>query len=324
MNRSTPDLSPHQGWLLQRWRLWQAPVRRTVRRWTHACMGFVCAAGLVWLWHADALEECWQTEQSLARLHLQLGASTQALAAAPTAQDHHAAERVVQALAHLPGQSTTERLWLPLQQVLARHRVQVLSLRPLADRLAAPLPSQAIALRLQSPFGDWAQAWAGMNEGVPVWSIDRLRIVPAADSADVLVDAVVRVWLRDGPDGAKAWAGAGVVEPAHVPQGAVFASSPPAQTLPAASNAAMPVEDGPLDSADPAQWPWARVRLVGIWQEAGRRHAILTFGPHWVWAPAGQRISREGHRLDSIGEQSVRVRSGQGLEQVLNFEKAQP
>lgn len=240
-------------------------------------------------------------------------------------------EEAVQLLDHLPGQLAQARLWPALHQVLERRHVQLLSLRPVEERLVAPLPSQALALRLKARFDDWAQAWADMSEGIPVWSMDRVRITPRTDPQGfVEIDVVLRVWLRAGPDGPLAWSGQGGPVPVSGPHAsAVFFSDRLAQmplrqgTLtPDQQDAATSVPVWPGDSPDPEHWPWAHTRLMGIWQESPNRQAVLGFGSHWAWARTGQRISQEGHVLETIGDQSVTVRSVQGTVQVLNFGKA--
>lgn len=305
-------------------------MRRVFRRWAYACVGFAVGIALVWLMHADALQEVWHTERSLDDLRSQL-------ALPAVASGSESGSRTVQqgpVLAHLPGQSTQARLWPALQQSLGRHHLQLLSLRPVGDQSqkGAPLPSQVVALRLRGRFGDWVRAWAGMDEGVPVWSMEHLRISPLAGSEDVEVDVVLRVWLRTGADGALAWTGQGGTASGYADQGeAVFGRTP----LLEAQRAAAPVAGvashtgasgslGHVDSPNPVHWPWAHVRLMGIWQEAGARHAILVSGSHWVRAHLGQQVSQEGHRLESIGDQAVHVRVGQGPLQVLNFEKGSP
>lgn len=66
----------------------------------------------------------------------------------------------------------------------------------------------------------------------------------------------------------------------------------------------------------------AGVRLLGVWHGPQTVHAILAFGPHWVSAQVGHRVSQEGHRLVAIGDQAVSLRAGLEPVRVLTFDKA--
>lgn len=329
--RQTNGRGAEPGWQAEWPTRLQSQLRRTFRRWVYAGMGAALGVTLVWVLQAEALEEVWRTEQALDTWRAQVVERPQARPSGTPAVARLSTEQATQMLDHLPGQSAQARLWPALQQVFARRHVQLLSLRPVQERLAAPLPSQAMAWRLQARFGDWAQAWADMNEGVPVWTIDRMRISPRTPPQavpEVEIDVVLRVWLRQDPEGPLAWSGRAGPQSASVPHAAaVFVGDNPLQahalavSAQAAADAAKPLVAGPSDSPDPSDWPWARVRLTGIWQQSPTRQAILEFGPHWAWARAGQRISLEGHVLESIGDQSVSVRSGQGVVKELNFAK---
>ena len=320
------------------WRAWQSDgpawlktqVRRTYRRWVYACTAWMAVLVLFWFVHADALEEVWRTEQSLLALRQQLASRPAPLKGASEVSAPEKLDALVRMLDHLPGQSVQARLWPALQQSLERHHLKLLALRPVQEGLQAPLPSQAMALRLRGRFGDWMQAWESLSEGAPVWSLDRARISAQADSEQVEIDVQLRVWLRAGADGPSAWQGRGGGRGADARDhsGRVFVSSQPGEADPPQRLGQEPSLEADASglqasavSPDPEQWPGSQVRLVGVWQEGEIRHAILACGPHWVRARIGQRVSREGHRLETIGDQAVAWRAGQGPVQVLNFEK---
>lgn len=339
MNRSaSPSPSSGRGaaWHT-RWQAWQATLpallqrqaHRTYRRWIYACSAFAVGAAGVWLAHADVLDGFWHNAQSLEALRRQVASTPVALTSAPASADPQQVAARLKVLDHLPGLSAQERLWPTLQQTLARQHLQLLSFRPVDEAMAAPLPSLAVALRLRGHFDDWVRAWAGMSEGMPVWSMERVHIHPLADSSVVEVDVLLRVWLRAGPDGPLAWQGQGAAEAPSAPRGQqVFVNGQRGDlAVPAGlltqerelANTANPLASG--DSPDPKDWSPAGLRLLGIWQEAETRYAILAFGAHWVRAREGQRVSREGHRLEAIGDRSVRLRAGPGPALVLNFEQ---
>jgi hypothetical protein len=336
MNLSTWPSSWGDAAWRTRWQRWQATlpgllqrqVRRTFRRWIYAATAFAAGVAGVWLAHADALDEFWRSEQTLVALRRQVATAPAASAVTPQPGAVMNVLTLVQVLDHLPGLSAQARLWPSLQQTLARQRLQLLSFRPVEDPMAAPLPSQAVALRLRGRFEDWVRAWSAMSEGVPVWSMERVHIHPQADSTAVEIDVLLRVWLRAGPDGPRAWQGQGAAVSSAARAERVFASSQPGdQIAPAGLSTHEPVANAittksePMDAQDPRHWPLTGLRLLGIWHEADARYAILAFGAHWVRAQVGQRVSQEGHRLETIGDQTVNLRVGQGPVQVLNLEK---
>lgn len=187
---------PVQTWLRagrERWR-WLA------RRWTFALLGWAVGSLCVAWLHAQALGDFWDQKEQVQSLQGQL-----AQIKTQTHQAHQAHQALAQAaaqqtstvwLSQLPGDDRQGVIWLQFSQLLAQHGVQLQSLRPVPDVLAAPLASQAVAVRLQATFEDWVAVWTAMNVNGPAWSIDRLRITPQAQGVDI--DAVLRVWFGDG------------------------------------------------------------------------------------------------------------------------------
>ena len=324
-----------------RWQHWRAEgpswlqrqARRIYRRWVYACSGFFAVLLLVGLWQAEKLEEVWQAQGALADLRSQLAAGPRDLLGGSGVSRDEAtqalAQNLAQSLAHLPGSSSRSLLWPALQQSFERHHLVLLSLQPVSDAVAAPLPSQAVALRLRGRFDDWGRAWADLSEGVPVWTMERVRITPQAHAPWVEIDVLLRVWLRADHDGEKAWRGqvSSNTPPSQGPS--VFfhgGSSDPGAVMalasPSLEEAGPTPQTAAVDSPDPLHWPIAGLRLLGVWHGPETAHAILAFGPHWVSAQVGQRVSQEGHRLVVIGDHAVSLRAGLGPLRVLNFEKA--
>jgi Tfp pilus assembly protein PilP len=353
------------------------------RRWTFALLGF--AAGLLcvaWL-NAQAFGALWAQEEQLQSLHGQLSKlrsqvqEAQKMLAKDEAKLASNANPAFQVgLSHLPSNEHQGVIWLKFSQLLGQYDVQLRSLRPVPEVLAAPLASQAVAVRLHAKFGDWAAVWLAMNANGPVWSIDRLRITPQDQGVDI--DAVLRVWFgqdrdrdrdrdqdRDRDIGPalllEATAGGGL-EPSgaiNVPRvaSAVFrhAAAPDFQ-LPVNSDALSYTQNplhkvrGPekpkaidvnvnevaeeVDTAaqaheprfvlavDPAQWPLARVRLLGVWQQGQDSYAILAAGPNWVRARVGHWVA--GHQVKRIHPQEVHLLPSQGTVKVLGLTKASP
>ena len=319
------------------------------RRWTFALLGF--AAGLLcvaWL-PAQALGVFWAQDEPLQNLRGQLA---QLKLQTRQVQDQKPAQLASLGwLAQLPNLEHQGVIWLQFSQLLSQHAVELRSLRPVPDALPAPLPSQAVAVRLHGQFDDWVSVWSALNVSGPVWSIDRLRITPQAPGVDI--EAVLRVWLGDGTvPGVMAEPDATAPGPIGPPgvRSAVFWQEPKLvvaapgkawavsdtlvpQVQEGEANAAKPWAPATVDrvqmlagvaalSADPAQWPVDRVRLLGVWHQAQEAHAILAAGPHWVRARVGQQVG--DHRLGSIHAQEVHLFASQGTVKVLGLAKASP
>ena len=334
------------GWQLQAkgpmapaW-LWASPMRGRdrlrwlVRRWVFALAGFAAGLTLVAGLHVDAIDTLWRDDGPVQSLHQQL--ATQQGQVRKLQQQLGVTQTLPKALAGLPSPDREALIWLQLSQLLAQHAVQLKSLRPVPERLASPLASQAVAVHLNAHFDDWVAVWAALNLKGPVWSIDRLRITPQGKRVEI--EAVLRVWLRDGPtlpEAALATAQGPLLldevpfEPvraarATLVHSAVFVQSarPGLTALPASKH----VSEDPAKgwSANPGHWPLDQVRLLGVWHQAQGLQAILAAGPHWVQARVGQPIGPLGHRVTSIHAQEVHLRAGSGPVAVLGFEKAKP
>lgn len=331
VNRSTP-------WLKE-----QKQILLMLRPWVWGLSSAVLGACAVVLVQLDVTQAYTQADEAVERLRQQ----TAALAPPPhlKAEDAEHAQR--DALARLPGQAQPSRIWLDLQQALSQQGLRVMALRPVSPQVqriapgraspatstAPTVPSQAVALRVIGPFASWAQAWAAFTESGPVWSIDRISIVAQADSQDVQIDAVLRVWMRPGESTWQAWPGhdgpmAGSPGGAHelphqvaVQAGTLFAQPAPPMSQAGAGAAAQPAASTAPDlPEEPERWPLARVRLAGVWQQGADRQAVLVAGPHWVRVRPGQRVTLEGHRVQAITSEGVTLRAARGPVHVLHWE----
>jgi hypothetical protein len=79
-------------------------------------------------------------------------------------------------------------------------------------------------------------------------------------------------------------------------------------------SAALALANADLTSAtqalppDPDQWPLARVRWHGLWQQGANRWAIVSAGAHWAKVGPGQQVTSEGHRVEAITEEGMHLR----------------
>jgi hypothetical protein len=331
-----------------RWRWW-------VRRWVFALAGLGVGLGGGWMVSLDSLQGYQQAVQALQDVQKQLAAQPQPKAAAAPVQP--------ESLARLPVVGQQASTWLALKQVLALHRVSVLSLRPLPDLRSASLPNQTVALRLQARFGDWVAAWSGLNQAGPVWSIERIRISPMAAGDALEIDVVLRVWMREGPEHREAeaaWVQTASIQASRGVDVAVFASrhaiaqagqvfqggvwgdeslvKPVARPLHAkpieasaaairATNVSQGVPSVSMSlvfAPEPEHMPFAPWRLLGVWEQAGLLQAFLASGTHWFRVSAGQTISQEGHRLEAVAADRVVWRDPQGHLSTLTLESRTP
>jgi hypothetical protein len=330
-------LSAFRGRASVPWPLRLHGWQRAFKRATYVLLGAATGCGLAWVAGGDLIDEHLQMARSVDALTGQLTAGgpiasvpTGAVAGAVSGDAPLLSEELSALTERLPGQRSVARVWPDLQQVLTQHGLRVASLRPLPEPLAAPLPSQSVAVRMTGRFADWQRAWAALCAAGPVWSMERISVVPQPAVAGVQIDVVLRVWLRPGLDGPEAWP-AVTLPPERVGAAAPALPEIFAQTLagmgpgaPTASPALLAASSaGPMSavlSSDPLQWPMARMRLAGLWQQGHVRQAVLVAGPYAVRVGPGQRVAQEGLRVEAVTTDSVRLRSPQGALHVLNLE----
>lgn len=312
--------------LRQLWRGW-------FRRWVWAVAAGLSAWGLgVWL-HA-------QTWQDHAQARHEVRALQDQLAALPAVRPLADAGPADAAIPALPSTEQRGQMWTRLPDVLAQHRVRLLSMHPVHEPLAAPLASEAMRLRLQARFEDWAGLWAVLTRMGPVWSMDRVRVVHSAQAAGVDIEVVWRIWSRtegadplpDGPafdteplhgPGAPAGrAGASVFdEPAPAAGVQAAAQAPP---TPVAAAGAGAQTHKRVFTHEPERWPMLPLRVIGIWRHGDQVEAIVANDTHWFRAQEGRQISLEGHRLWRIGPDAVQVHGPLGHLYNLKMEAATP
>lgn len=290
-------------------------LERLARRWAWALVGVWVGVGLVVVsaWETYEEHDLWLHKvqsQRAARTTgpTRLTASSQAASDASTLVDR------------LPAQRDAAGLWLALQQGLAQRGLQVQSLRPQALWSGRGLSSQAVALRLQGRFAEGVQVWATLMDSGPVWTLDRLTVTPGAQPGQLQWDGVWRVWLRPDAPSAQAWPALWSPLTRSALTGVdPFVAAPDLALQPGAS------EPLPGDfSADPRDWPLARIRLLGIWQQGPQMRAVLGVGPHWVVLGPGGHLAQEGYRIQTVGPDGVELqaRHGGGPGHVLRLERA--
>ena len=296
--------------------------------------------------HASAVQAVANLSQQLARKPSGAAAQTTEKIWAANDQSATDAQRLLQGL---PAGSQPEHVWTTWQKILAAHGLRLQSLQPMPPTStpgqSGALVSHAAAWRALGRFEDWARVWAACAESGPVCALERIQVVATEQAAEVQIDAVMRVWMR--PDEKPAADGAG--QAAAQPKGeavpaewmadvrsdaplsrrsrvALFAPGLGAAAVDAQAHAGMAQGAAPLANAksdlaaasgadvpdDPHQWPYARVRLAGLWQQGDERQALLSAGPHSVRVMPGQRVSLEGHRVVDITDVGVDLRLGQG------------
>lgn len=223
---------PHLQRLAERW----------LRRWGFALSG--CALGVSCVWwaqpevserHADAVQAVAHLRQHLNQQPSQqsnqhpaaLSETAPASAPRPDKPLASAAPSPLNLLAHLPAWAPQGRIASDAPPVWAAHGLRLQSLQPLPSTPTTSsvtsaasqgsstgerglgLPSQAAALRLLGRFEDWARFWAACAMAGPVCSLDRISMVATGQPGEVQIDAVLRIWMRPGAEGAAGGAGMG-------------------------------------------------------------------------------------------------------------------
>ena len=351
------------AWQLSWPKLWRDRWRWLARRWGFALAGFAAGLLGVGSWQHKDLEALWESQAQVDDLqkklqeHLQQAQSKQTLVAAPALTPQTGSPLVK---AGWPAQGTQAAVWLQLERLVVQHGLRWMSLQLESPSTMGHWPSQTAALRLQGRFEDWVRVWAAMNARGPLWGMERLRITPQEGGVGgVAVDVVLRLWLSPPPAGSTSLASANVATERMLGDGPVLAragagapvfvsqASPTAVSslvsaelkhqVPVPVSAGLGVRAGNLSpdsqpgastmgflSPDPADWPLAQVRLVGVWQSGPSAQPIFQAGPHWVPARVGQRVGPHGHVVHSIHAEEVHLRTAQGAVWVIALEKAKP
>lgn len=344
-----------RAWLQAQWVSWglggpdwgirfQARWRWWARRWGFAVTACSLAWGLgVWL-HAA-------TWQAHAQLKSEVQTLIAQLATVPSPRPKGSGPLMSDDVHRLPSLAQQEKVWAYVLNTLAQHQVKLMFKQPVSEVGHAPLPSQAMSLRLQARYENWADAWASLVGMGPVWSMERLRVVPSADQQSVDIEVVWRAWFspeRAGSNPHNAVFAAGLPAslqaplPKHVASVFVMPLSTKtpmereARTVAMASTGAavgvLPdsteLADGPpkepLFSSEPERWPMLPLRLIGIWRQGDQAEAVVANAAHWFRTQEGRQISLEGHRVWRIGRDDLHVRDPAGRVQTFQMEARAP
>ena len=342
-------------WLQSQWASWhvagpdwgiriQAQWRWWARRWGFAVTACLLAWVLgVWL-HAP-------TWQAHAQLQSEVQVLQAQLAAVPSPSPKASGPWMDDEVNRLPSLDQQEQVWAYLRNTLAQHQVKLMLMQPVSEVGHAPLPSQAVSMRMQARYENWARAWASLVRMGPFWSMDRLRVVPSADKQSVDIEVVWRAWFNPGRAGRIAhnavFAG-GLPAAPQVPlsrHGAsVFdmplsmrpqlqrvtstvATPPTAAAVGALPDSTARADAPPkelLFSSEPERWPMLSLRLIGIWRQGDQAEAVMANAAHWFRTQEGRQISLEGHRVWRIGWDDIHVRDPAGRVQTFQMEAGAP
>ncbi|MGV0961509.1 MAG: GspMb/PilO family protein [Limnohabitans sp.] len=307
------------------WSRLQRGCVQLFQRWAWGFLGAALgAAGVCWV-ASDTVSAHEQAQQAVDAALAQLQAQPTPPQPLVNPSTHAAA-----ALWHRLTGHRLQDIWIDLQQALGAQGVQVVSIRVLPDASAGPLSSQSAALRVNAPYPEWVNAWRALSASGPVLSIERMSVVPQAQSRGVQMDVVLRRWFKTGqnegsdpsagPAGWAAVARSAVLPPSEAD---VFAQ-PGGDAALAAMTTGAHAPDSAALPADPLHWPLARIRLLGTWQQGVQWQAVLSAGGAWVPVRVGQRVSLEGHRVVAIARDAVRLRSAQGHQLELKWPGGAP
>ena len=322
----------------------QAHWRWWARRWGFAVTACVLAWVLgVWL-HAPTWQSHAQVKSEVQGLQAQL-------AAVPIPRPKANGPLFSDDAPRLPSLDQQEQVWAYLRATLAQHQVKLMLMQPVSEVVNAPLPSHAMSLRLQARYENWALAWASLVRMGPVWSMDRLRVVPSADQQSVDIEVVWRAWFSPGMAGSiphnAVFAGGLSASPQamlakHVASvfDMPFSKTPQLETE--ARTVAMPRTGAnvgvlpestalsdvppkePLFSNEPERWPMLPLRLIGTWRQGDQAEAVVANAAHWFRVQEGRQISLEGHRVWRIGRDDLHVRDPAGRVQTFQMEARAP
>jgi hypothetical protein len=305
------------------WRAWGPWCVRQFQRGAVVLVGVFLGGVLVWVMASDVWEAHGQAQQALNAAQAQLPSQ----GAEPRLPDliDPLAQESGPLWQRLPGRLTTD-IGTELRQFLMAQGLQVASLRAMPDAMRGPLQSKTVAIRMTGAYADWAQAWQSLTESGPVLSMERMSVVPLAQTPGVQLDVVLRVWFKPDATHALTWPpgerrGLRTAQGPHA--GAeVFALTASQEArpspVPALVPSPMPVAN-PALSDDPLSWPVERIRLLGTWQQGAHWRAVLGVGALWVPVHLGQRVSQEGHKVAVIRREGVMLRTPQGQQVELGW-----
>ncbi len=299
------------------WRSWGAWCARQLQRGAVALVGAFLGGVLVWVMASAVREAHDQALHALQAAQAQMPSSGVATPL-PDLQDP-LAQAAGSLWRRLPGRLAAD-LGMELRQFLMAQGLQVASLRAMPDAMRGSLQSKTVAIRMTGAYADWVQAWQILTESGPVLSMERMSVVPLAQTPGVQLDVVLRVWFKPDATQPLIWPpgerwGLRTAQGPHA--GAeVFALTASQEARP--SPAPVPVAN-PALSDDPLSWPVERIRLLGTWQQGAHWRVVLGVGALWVPVQLGQRVSQEGHKVAVIRREGVMLRTPQGQQVELGW-----
>lgn len=327
----SPKGAGREDWgirLQQRYRGW-------LRRWALAVLACPLAWALgMWL-HAQTWRDHAQAQHDVRALQAQL-------AAVPAGQARNVGIEVDTATTPLPTADQRAMMWTRLPNTLAKHQVRLVAMQAVNEAMAAPLPSEAMALRLQARFENWAGLWAVLSQMGPVWSMDRLRVVPSSGQEGVDIEVVWRIWStnaegaksQDGdalagaftnlPEGRLWKQGASIFDGVRSPLVVKATAAASAMTEAAVVPGAPPLPQDLMFTNEPERWPMLPMRVIGIWRQGDRMEAWVANHTHWFRVQEGRQLSLEGHRVWRISHEEVQVRDLRDQVQTLKMEAKTP
>ena len=297
------------------WRtLWPWCVRQ-FQRGAGALVGAFLGGVLVWVMASDVWVAHEQAQQALDAVQAQLPSQ----GAEPRLPDliDPLAQEAGPLWKRLPGRLTTD-VGTELRQFLMAHGLQVTSLRAMPDAMRGPLQSKTVAMRMTGAYADWVQAWQSLTESGPVVSMERMSVVPLAQTPGVQLDVVLRAWFKPDATHALTW-------PSGERRGSRSGEGPHAGAEVFALTANHEVRSSPAPVAnlslndDALSWPIERIHLLGTWQQGRHWRAVLGVGTLWVPVQVGQRVSQEGHKVAAIRREGVLLRTPQGQQVELGW-----
>ena len=274
---------------MKRLRAWVHGLQHRRDRLMEALASALLTMGAVWWLMASDVDALERLEQEVLAL-----AQQQEPALAAVLPKHHSSDAFKPQ--DWPSQADSVALWAAVQHGLEACGLEVQVLQPQASGHREGLPEQAVALRLLGPWSSWRTCEQALAEQAPWWLVQQLQVLPTGQRPDeVSIELQARIGWRP-----EHWASAGPWQWRFLPPG----QSLSAATLPlfgtgeGVENLATSVVSGQNAGT-------SAMRLLGVWQQDGRFHALLDLGIEQVYATAGQRLSRSAYRVRHVGPDSV-------------------
>jgi len=302
-----------------RLRAWPVALAARAAGWRRQAvpLGTLLLGGLAgvgiggWFWQDEttALAQLQDEVQALHVLQARRPASEAQALAVPPAQP---------LAADAPAAAQALQVWAWLQQGLQVHGLQLQSLRPGALEQPAGLPSQTVVLAVQGRWQDWLAFERRLGLLAPWWASEQWQVLALEDrpEADDVVQVQWHARMAWRPTPAVALPPTEVQAGAHLPAWpAVVAGLAPVGGMGQDAGVGVGVGVGVASAAagagpagpDPLRWPVKELQLQGTWAQSGVWHAVLGRGLQQVVVRPGQRVGREGLRVQQVSETGLRL-----------------